>query len=499
MELKNKIDSKKKLLHLNVGQLQKDILKYINNLRAQPNNFLEIIKRENPNPSKELLELINYLYSLNNQKIPPFKLDNDICKCTEDILSYIILYDEGKNEINFGPNNKEKFSLNRRLERIGKKQVENEEFIIYGINNPKNIINNILLNEPNMIKLFQFKYTLIGISCGILPSDRLCTIIDIVEEEKLFDSFKKYNNYNIENIPNPNMNNNNNYYTNYKTYNNNYNPNNNLYNRKNKNMSFSTGKKIPSNNNINGTIQRININYKNNYSNEKNYHNNINNYNSSENNYHNNINNYNSSEKNYQNNNNNNKYKIYLNNQELNQEEKPIITVSSQTNNTEKSEYNINNDYSKNYNSNYTRPKIPISQFKSHINKIGIPYSNKSLASHKRNFSYTNIKLPNPICEKNNCINIIKNDSNNNINNNINYNINHNINNLNNNYNINIPINKDNLKSQSSMKSLFKREEVPNVTYTTSIIPDIDGTYINVLTKNTKFKDGSKLIEYDTN
>ena len=31
MELKNKIDSKKKLLHLNVGQLQKDILKYINN------------------------------------------------------------------------------------------------------------------------------------------------------------------------------------------------------------------------------------------------------------------------------------------------------------------------------------------------------------------------------------------------------------------------------------------------------------------------------------
>ena len=183
MELKNKIDSKKKLLHLNVGQLQKDILKYINNLRAQSINFIEIIKRENPNPSKELLELIKYLYSLNNQKIPPFKLDNDICKCTEDILSYIILYDEGKNEINFGPNNKEKYSLDRRLERIGKKQVDNQEFIIYGINNPKNIINNIILNDPNMIKLFQFKYTLIGISCGILPSDRLCTIIDIVEEE----------------------------------------------------------------------------------------------------------------------------------------------------------------------------------------------------------------------------------------------------------------------------------------------------------------------------
>ena len=482
MELKNKIDSKKKLLHLNIGQLQKDILKYINNLRAQPNNFLEIIKRENPNPSKELLELIKYLYSLNNQKIPPFKLDNDICKCTEDILSYIILYDEGKNEINFGPNNKEKYSLDRRLERIGKKQVDNQEFIIYGINNPKNIINNIILNDPNMIKLFQFKYTLIGISCGILPSDRLCTIIDIVEEEKLFESFKKYNNYNIQKIPNTNMNNNNNY-TNYKTYDNNYNSNynNHIYNRKNKNMSFSTGKKIPSNYNINGTIQRININYKNN-SNEKNYQSMINNYNSSDNNYQ---------------NNNNNKYKIYLNNQELTQEEKPIITVSSQSNNTVKSECNNNNDYSKKYNSNNTRPKIPINQYKSHINKIGIPYSNKSLGSHKRNFSYTNIKLPNPIYEKNNSNNNIKNDSNNNIINNISYNINNNINNINNNNNI--PINKDNLISQSSMKSLFKKTEEPNVTYTTSIIPDIDGRYINVLTKNTKFKDGSKLIEYDTN
>ena len=46
-----------------------------------------------------------------------------------------------------------------------------------------------------MNKLFDTKFTLIGISCGILPSDRLCTIIDIVEEEKIFDSFRKNNHY----------------------------------------------------------------------------------------------------------------------------------------------------------------------------------------------------------------------------------------------------------------------------------------------------------------
>ena len=50
------------------------------------------------------------------------------------------------------------------------------------------------------------------------------------------------------------------------------------------------------------------------------------------------------------------------------------------------------------------------------------------------------------------------------------------------------------------MKSLFNKnlDQEKNITYTRSIIPDIDGTFINVLTRNTQFKDGSKLIEYDT-
>ena len=99
---------------------------------------------------------------------------------------------------------------------------------------------------------------------------------------------------------------------------------------------------------------------------------------------------------------------------------------------------------------------------------------------HQRNLSYSNIRIPH--LKKYN-----KNYSTSNINNN------NNLKNKNNNFNYN-------LKLQSSVKSLFNKnlDQEKNITYTRSIIPDIDGTFINVLTRNTQFKDGSKLIEYDT-
>ena len=58
------------------------------------------------------------------------------------------------------------------------------------------------------------------------------------------------------------------------------------------------------------------------------------------------------------------------------------------------------------------------------------------------------------------------------------------------NYNISNYENKEN-------KSLFAKQK-PGVTYQEKIIPDVDGTLINVMAKKTVFEDGSKLIEYDT-
>ena len=131
MESKNKLDSKMQLLHLNLGQLQEDILKFINNIRAQPNNYFELLRKENPKPNEEMNNLLKFLYKIKKEKIPPFTMNNDICKCSDDILNYIIIYDEGKNKLHFLYNNKSNYSLKTRLIRVGKKNVDNEEFIIF--------------------------------------------------------------------------------------------------------------------------------------------------------------------------------------------------------------------------------------------------------------------------------------------------------------------------------------------------------------------------------
>ena len=44
---------------------------------------------------------------------------------------------------------------------------------------------------------------------------------------------------------------------------------------------------------------------------------------------------------------------------------------------------------------------------------------------------------------------------------------------------------------------MFAKQK-PGVTYQEKIIPNVDGTLINVMAKKTVFEDGSKLIEYDT-
>ena len=216
----------------------------------------------------------------------------------------------------------------------------------------------------------------------------------------------------------------------------NNNINNNIYSRRTKNKSFSNGRIIY--NDKNGNIKSINNNnipLENYYSNYPNY-----------------------------------EFSINSINKKV-QEENPMITFSTQTENTYKSDiYNNDNLY-----------KIKNNDYKVNINKNGIPYLNKnSKLLHQRNLSYSNIRIPH--LKKYN-----KNYSTSNINNN------NNLKNKNNNFNYN-------LKLQSSVKSLFNKnlDQEKNITYTRSIIPDIDGTFINVLTRNTQFKDGSKLIEYDT-
>ena len=475
MESKNKLDSKMQLLHLNLGQLQEDILKFINNIRAQPNNYFELLRKENPKPNEEMNNLLKFLYKIKKEKIPPFTMNNDICKCSDDILNYIIIYDEGKNKLHFLYNNKSNYSLKTRLIRVGKKNVDNEEFIIFEKKNPKSIILDLLLNDPNMNKLFDPKFTLIGISCGILPSDRLCTIIDIVEEEKIFDSFRKnnhyYNKYSIITyIHNPK----------FAVYYDSNELDNNDINKKYKYISFSSGKKIPSFNK-GGNVQALKIDFNRNLF-----------QNNQKNNIEKKIN-----DKNSMNTDNKNEY--ILNEKTIKSNQKENYSPSFFKGNNNSPDYNINT-----------------TQYKTATYKSDIPYFNRKLGlMNSRNKSYTNVRITHPIYNDSNLYNINNNkkyklntsksyynsyfNKINLIPNNCNYNLDKS-NNFNNTYNSNT-FNQNNLNNQYLINTIFPKNncnEPADVTYYRSIIPDIDGKYINVLTRNTKFKDGCKLIEYDT-
>ncbi len=477
MESKKKLDSKMKLLDLNLGQLQDDILEFINKIRAYPNNYLELLRKENPKPNEEMINLLKFLFQIKNKKIPLFTMNNDICKCSEDILNYIIIYDEGKNQLNFLYNNKRSYSLKSRLIRVGKKNVDNEEFIIFEKIKPNSIILDLLLNDPNMYKLFDPKFTLIGISCGILPSDRLCTIIDIVEDEKIFDSFRKENHHNYSKysfttyIHNPQIS---------VYYDSNELDNNIIKNKKYKNISFSSGKKIPSTNK-GGIVQTLKIDF------NRNLFKNI-----------------------EKNNNNKNSNNISINKENKNQYKKNEKMMKSISRENHSPSFNKKIMNSPDYNINST-------QYKTLSYKSEIPYYNKTFGLiNSRNKSYSNMRITHPIYCDSNLYNS-NNDKKYKLNtsksyynyylNKMNLSPNKNIyeqnesNNFNTNYNLN-RFNQNYLNNnQYSTKTIFSQKasnEPADITYSRSFIPDIDGKYINVLTRNTKFKDGCKLIEYDT-
>ena len=462
MELKKKEGTSNKILFTNIGKLQDNLLKLINNIREKPGDYLENLRKENPEPSDQMNLLLKFLYSIKNKKFPPIKKNNDVCKCSEDILSYIILYDEGKNEINFGNNDKSNYTLKRRLERIGIKKVENQEFIIFGFDEPNSIILDLLLNDPNKEKLFDPKLILGGITCGILPSDRLCTIIDIVEEEKIiFDSFRKkniYSTHTTDYIHNPKID----FFYDSNELENNENK------RKFKNFSFSSEKKIPSAYIRGGKVKTLNINFQSLakpllYSNQrKNQNTNIEN---------------------------------IMNKNELERKEKPINTFLTKTNDFYKSNNTSNN---------YIGYKSSTYKYQINPNNNRTPYSNKTFnLLGKRNYSSSNIRSPNPIYYDTYSCNL--NNNNNLFSKNICSNCGANLSNNYRKYNMisdsNNMENRKTLKYQNSAKSIFSRNcgEEADVTYYRSFIPDIDGKYINVLTRNTQFKDGCKLIEYETN
>ena len=266
------------IIYNSLSQLEKDILIIINYIRTNPLDFCNnlIVKNKyKMQEKKEQIEIINYLEELyNKERLAPFEEIPEISDAARNLLVNIAFNDKKYHNINLKEIEPSILNLRTRLSNYGHRTGRIFETVVFKTNNPEDIINHILIDENGRNMLLSNKMKYIGVACDILPSNIICSVIDIVQD---FFPYKKdiiYNNINI----NDNYDNYNNYdnYDNYDKCDNydNYDKNDlesNYYRNQNREEYQPIIDNFQNdNNNINNLKLKLNVRYKINENNKPN-------------------------------------------------------------------------------------------------------------------------------------------------------------------------------------------------------------------------------------
>ena len=189
--------SKKHRPQISMVKLENEILRYINDIRTHPDEFARSLMKEDNNP-----QIRNFLQSFSRfglGKIQPLQRNSQLEKCAREMLTTIILHDNGIDIIKVTPEEKENYRLKNRLIRIEQYNRNYHEFVVFGANDADEVIRKIIFNKNYQDKLFDPRMGICGIACDILPSNRICSVIDLVDT---FNSYNRvnYRVYNDENI-----------------------------------------------------------------------------------------------------------------------------------------------------------------------------------------------------------------------------------------------------------------------------------------------------------
>ena len=191
---------RKLLLELNSNQLTKKIFYHINEARSSPKEFSHHLINENDEDNK-----LNHLYTFfkfYSKEVPPLIQDKNLDICSKDLLQHIISIDNGSPIFNYSEENKMRNSLRFRLKRLNLIPTYYVHFLIIGAQNCIDAIINLLLNVDYRNKILSPEMHYIGIASGLLPSENLCIIIDIVNSIKMSNNFNfrpvKYSFYNYD-------------------------------------------------------------------------------------------------------------------------------------------------------------------------------------------------------------------------------------------------------------------------------------------------------------
>ena len=202
-------ESKESIITKNIQilpQLEKDICILINYIRTNPldyaNNLMKNSKNKNLTEEQiDLIKIIKEKYS--KEQLLPFHEIPEISLAAKNLLNII-----SQSETKSGNKNQKKFkasslNLRTRLSKYGIRTGRIFSNVITGIENPEDIVNHILKGENGRNMLLSNKMKFIGIGCCILPSNKICSVIDIVQE---FVSFGNNQNNKNENAFSQKMN-----------------------------------------------------------------------------------------------------------------------------------------------------------------------------------------------------------------------------------------------------------------------------------------------------
>ena len=184
------------------------VLNEINFARMHPDEFLEKLEELNStvrNDNCLYIEGVPFLYTnlkgsleeaidfLSKQKPLPGLIYNQIITQACDYLLDELIIHDGLDD-----DESNKYSLENRLSKFGEPFGETYELIDYGMFDPEFIVINFILcdgerkkYERNVIFNPRIKY--LGIAASILPSEKICTVINFCEE-----FYDKYENIPLE-------------------------------------------------------------------------------------------------------------------------------------------------------------------------------------------------------------------------------------------------------------------------------------------------------------
>ena len=258
----NPISEQSDKLSSTFSKLEHDIYSLINFLRKNPLEFCNnLIQKNKYKTNQEQNEIINFLQDIHSKKIlKPFIEIQELSLAAKSLLNRIILHYKNNLSLNLKELEPTKKNLRARLSKYGERTGKIFETVLFELDNPDEIINHILREEKGRNMLLSQEMKFIGVSCDLIDTNLLCTVIDVVQD---FIPFKNSSNKN-----NINNNINNNIYMMYNNNeNNNYNFNKSNYNKLKPNYFYNQSNYTNTNSDYLSLIE--NLNSKNNKDNLK--------------------------------------------------------------------------------------------------------------------------------------------------------------------------------------------------------------------------------------